>query len=459
MRQLLLLAALLVVTACANVQKDDTANRRAVLPDSATALASNPAFLAQSKPAPAAGFQGRSPSWLATTFMELSFAMESGRPLPLLTRFEGEITIVMSGQVPSSAPKELSHLIGRLRQEAGINIRPAQPGETAAITLNFSPRASLRRVVPTAACFVVPNVTTLAQYQANRGKPLTNWANMSERRKVGIFVPSDASAQEIRDCMHEELAQALGPLNDLYRLSDSVFNDDNFHSVLTPTDMQILRAYYSPSLRSGMTKAQVQAKIGAIMAGISTGNAGGDVSATPPAWKQMIETALSPGRDGARRAAAEQALKMARAQGWQDGRLAFSHFARARLMAGSDRARAVEDYQRAAAIWRHLPGGAIHVAHVDMQLAALALASGQPEQAIAYTNRAQPVILRHQNHALLASTQMIHAQALEAMGRRSEAAALRVDSQRSARYGFGSDAQIRAKTREIAAIGGGWFRG
>lgn len=46
-----------------------------------------------------------------------------------------------------------------------------------------------------------------------------------------MFIPNDTSAQEIRDCLNEELAQALGPLNDLYRLSDSVFNDDNMHTV------------------------------------------------------------------------------------------------------------------------------------------------------------------------------------------------------------------------------------
>ncbi len=47
----------------------------------------------------------------------------------------------------------------------------------------------------------------------------------------------------MRDCLHEELAQALGPLNDLYRLSNSVFNDDNFHSVLTGFDMEMLRLH------------------------------------------------------------------------------------------------------------------------------------------------------------------------------------------------------------------------
>ena len=61
---------------------------------------------------------------------------------------------------------------------------------------------------------------------------------------------------------HEELAQALGPLNDLYRLSDSVFNDDNFQSVLTSFDMDILRMTYSPSLSSGMSREEVAARLG-----------------------------------------------------------------------------------------------------------------------------------------------------------------------------------------------------
>ena len=63
----------------------------------------------------------------------------------------------------------------------------------------------------------------------------------------------------MRDCLHEELAQALGPLNDLYHLPDSVFNDDNIHTVLTGFDMLILRAAYAPELRTGMTREQVEA--------------------------------------------------------------------------------------------------------------------------------------------------------------------------------------------------------
>ena len=57
----------------------------------------------------------------------------------------------------------------------------------------------------------------------------------------------------MRDCLAEEITQALGPANDLYRLPDSIWNDDNFHGMATAFDMLILRALYQPELESGMT--------------------------------------------------------------------------------------------------------------------------------------------------------------------------------------------------------------
>jgi hypothetical protein len=396
---------------------------------------------------------------MAASFMDLSFAMESGRTLDRFSRFEGPVTIALTGAVPPTAQADLDHVIARLRGEAGINVRrSAAPG--ASITVDFTPRATLRRLAPTAACFVVPNVSSLAEYRARRGSSALDWAAVVERQRVAIFAPSDASPQEVRDCLHEELAQALGPLNDLYRLSDSVFNDDNFNSVLTPFDMVILRATYAPELRSGMSRAQVQALIGPIMArvnGAGPGFGGAGPSPTPRAWINAIETAITAGgAQSTRRAAAERALAIAQGQGWQDARLAFSHFALARLYVGSDRDRALAEFAQAAAIYGRQPGGAIHVAHIEMQLAAMAVASGQPERAIALADRALPAIRAAQNQALLATVLLIKAEALDMLGLGAQAQALRVDSSSAARYGFGSAAQVRARQREISALGGQW---
>jgi hypothetical protein len=383
-------------------------------------------------------------SSLTRDFMDLTFGMESGRALDTFSRFEGPVTVAMRGAAPATAAKDLAALIGRLRSEAGIDISPATGDAT--ITVEFATRAELRRLAPTAACFVVPNVGSLAEYRRKRGSDAVDWASVTRRERAAIFIPADTSPQEVRDCLHEELAQALGPLNDLYRLPDSVFNDDNFHSVLTSFDMDILRMTYSPALASGMSREEVAARLGG-SAGAVTGN--------PPDWTRAIETAL--GRNGslsARKAAAEHALAIAQGAGWQDGRAAFSYFAVGRLMAGSEPARALDAFERAAAIYARLPGGELQLAHIDMQLAAMALSGGLPEAAVQLADRAIPVVKRHENAALLATLMLIKAEALDDLGNPGAAAALRLDSAPFARYGFGPDSVVKARMRDIAAVAG-----
>ncbi|WP_128516641.1 DUF2927 domain-containing protein [Tabrizicola thermarum] len=384
----------------------------------------------------------RSGTSLTRDFMDLTFAMESGRGLQTFSRFEGPVTVALAGDVPGSAARDLGLLIGRLRSEAGIDISPASGAAT--ITVEFTSRAELRRMAPMAACFVVPNVGSLAEYRRKRGSDAVDWALVTRRERAAIFIPADTSPQEIRDCLHEELAQALGPLNDLYRLPDSVFNDDNFHSVLTGFDMQILRLTYSPDLRSGMSLEEVAAQLGT--APVAS-------SGTPPDWTRAIETALGrTGSQGSRLAAAERALAIAQRAGWQDNRLAFSHFALGRLTTASDPARAQAAFARARAIYAALPGAELQLAHVDMQLAVMALAAGQPEQAALLADRAIPVVREYDNAALLATLMLVKAEALEALGNPQAAAALRMDSAPYARYGFGSEGMVRSRMRDIAAV-------
>lgn len=403
----------------------------------------------------AAAAPTRSNASIAADFMDLEFRLESGRVLPVFTRFDGPIAVTMRGDVPPTAVADLGRLITRLRAEAGINISPAQ-GADAQIVIEFLPRKKMQALVPTAACFVAPRVTGWSDYRKSRRSDALDWTTLTRREKVAIFVPSDTSPQEVRDCLHEELAQALGPLNDLYRLPDSVFNDDNFHTVLTGFDMLILRLHYSAALQNGMTEAKVAAQMPALLAlwnpqGEFLG--GGADTIGPREWVQSIETALGPKtKDGARIRAAERALAIAYREGWADNRLAFSHFAVARLSLGKDVARAVTSFAEATRIYQSLPDGPVHTAHVDMQMAAFALSSGQPEVTIGLANDAIPVVTRAENAALLATFMLLKAQALDQLGRADEAQAVRLDSLGWARYGYGSDDNVRARMTDIAAL-------
>ncbi len=395
----------------------------------------------------------RSNTEIAADFIDLEFRMESGRALSSLTRFDGPISVALQGDVPSTARTDLSRLIARLRTEAGLDIRASEPDEKASIVINFHPRAEIQRVVPSAACFVVPRAMTLAEYRARRNTSFVDWATLTRRETVAIFVPSDTSPQEVRDCLHEEMAQAMGPLNDLYRLSDSVFNDDNFNTVLTGFDMLVLRVHYSADLANGMTETDVAARLPAVLARL---NPAGEIAGSRPAqigprsWNTAVAQAF--GRGAGRQAGADAMLALARAQGWQDSRLGFAYFATGRVNAASDPQVAISAFSQAAKVYRSLPGAAIHAAHVDTQMAVLALSAGQPEQALQFADRAIPIVRKAENASLLATLMLIQAEALSALGRDDDARAVRLDSQGWARYGFGEETHVRARASEIAAI-------
>ena len=68
------------------------------------------------------------------------------------------------------------------------------------------------------------------------------------------------------------------------------------------------------------------------------------------------------------------------------------------------------------------------------------------------TNRTMPVVAAAENAALMATLMLVKAEALSMKGRSKEAAAVRIDSRGWARYGFGSDAQVKARAAEISAL-------
>ena len=399
---------------------------------------------------------------LAHDFMELSFAMESGRAVPMLTRFEGPVTVALTGHAPPSVGPDLDKLLARLRTEAGIDISRAN-GAGANITVEFLGRAALQAVVPNAACFVVPNVGSWSEFRRSRNARRVDWTSLSSREQVAVFVPNDTSPQEMRDCLHEEIAQALGPLNDLYRLPDSVFNDDNFNTVLTGFDMLMLRLTYAPDLHSGMSSGQVAALLPQILArinpaGQSAGQSAGRMAPgpTPRDWVDTLETALG-GKAGhtQRLQAAQHAVALARTEGWRDSRMAFSLFVLGRLSVSKDGAGAEQAFAEARRLYQAIPGSAVHLAHVDMQLAATALKDGRAEQALALVNESLMPVAGSENAALLATLLMLKSEALAQLNRASEARAVRLDSLGWARYGFGPEAEVRARMSEIASLAPG----
>ncbi|QFU08632.1 hypothetical protein PARPLA_03228 [Rhodobacteraceae bacterium THAF1] len=446
--RILLVPLLLALAACGAA---DPPQARRATPDMIASLPAMKSFGAARVTRPA-----RSNAEIARDFLDLSFMLESGRTLPVLTRFEEPISVRVTGPRPANLDTDLSRLLARIRSEAGITITRVPAEADANITIEIVPRAKLQRTVPEAACFVVPRVTSWDGFLRNRRSGQIDWATLERRERLAIFIPGDVPPQEVRDCLHEELAQSLGPLNDLYRLTDSVFNDDNFHTVLTGFDMLILRATYAPEIRSGMTREQVAAVLPRVLNRLNPRGAGVRAQprgATSRAWIDQIETALGPRtRMPNRRAAARRAVGIAQEAGWRDNRLAFSLFALGRLSLATDADLALGSFLQAAGIYGSDPTTRIHGAHIAMQLAAFALSSGQPGAAISIVDANTDAVIAAENASLLSTLLLVKSEALAQLNRPAEAARLRAEALGWARYGYGDADEVLRRADEISSI-------
>jgi hypothetical protein len=392
---------------------------------------------------------------MAQDFLDLSFQLESGRPLPFMTRFDGPIRIRVAGSPPPTLSGDLDRLITRLRREARLDIARSTAG-SAEIVVEALPTATLKRYAPEAACFVVPNVSGFEDYKRKRRTDEANWALLTERRKASIFLPSDQSPQEIRDCLHEEIAQAIGPLNDLYRLPDSVFNDDNYHTVLTGFDMLMLRTYYAPELSNRMTKSEAAKVVPRILARYN--QRGQQISGRPPAptpraWIDAIEIALGANSfTPLRRSSAQKAVQIAAEAGWSDTRRGLSHDVFGRLSLAQRPDVALTSFLTAHRLYRASPVTDVQTAHVALQLAAATLSAGQSEETLALVTPSIRIAERAENASLLATLLMLKSAALTLQGRDAEAQAARLDSFGWGLYGLGSERAVQARWDEVRAL-------
>lgn len=393
---------------------------------------------------------------IAKEFLELTFQLESGQAIPHFTRFEEPVSIGINPGAARHVIKDLDRLIARLRAEVGLNVHRVS-GNKASIYVEIISKKQLHSVIPTAACFVVPNVTGWAEYKKMRFRKTTDWTRLKKRERLTVFMPSDVSPQDSRDCLHEEIAQAMGPVNDLYRLSDSVYNDDNFNIVLTAYDMLILKVFYAPELKNGMTRSEVAAILPRVLARLNP--IGQAISpekrqVTSKNWIKAIETALGPRtRDATRRSAASRAVALAHEHGYKDHRLGFSYFARAQVSLRHDPGQAAADFARAYNLFKSLFGlSSIHTASAAVQMASLSFSAGKYEAALHFINTSIPAARASQNGSLLFSFLAMKAEIYKVLGRTHEAKMLKREAISWGHYGVASDVEISERLDQIAAL-------
>jgi len=166
---------------------------------------------------------------------------------------------------------------------------------------------------------VVPGDTTFDQFRRAPdrygGKRL---AAATRIEQTSILIPRTAPPYLVRGCLIEEIAQALGPANDLYGLGPSIFNDDAAHVWPTKLDLLMLKVLYQPELHTGMKRSESEVAAWTVLDRVNPQGAGALDIVLPRQhgmsdWREVTQRIFSRRiQNGERQQLAEQALNLAR---------------------------------------------------------------------------------------------------------------------------------------------------
>ena len=308
----------------------------------------------------------------------------------------------------------------------------------------------------TALCFFTPVNLDWEAFKEADAKGLANWSDVEQLEEITIFIPAYAAPHTFRICFVEEIMQALGPGNDLYRLEDSGFNDDEVHKAPTAFDLLMIRTLYDDAMKPGMTRSQAR-----VAAGDAIGRFLANEGVRPFAKRRPISRfdeeyqryhyasdAIEDPED--RKAVIDYALEVARKFGEDDHRL--GEALRSAAYYESDYGELTQAIDLAEAAVEHfertLAPDAARLARMRSDLAYFLILNQDFELAIPLLEASESVLAAHAMDAEYASALRLRALALASVGEPVEARRAARRALAWAAYVFGGDADGLSRWRK-----------
>jgi len=383
---------------------------------------------------------------LAALLATLVFEAEWGGRRAHLVRFEAPVRVALEGPGAQRHAGFLAGYFAYLRRHAGIDIALAPLGRM--LVIGFVPGGDFRALLPGAACTLVPGDRAWADFAADPDR-LGGRALIAARRveAMTIFLPADAAPWRVRACLLEEIAQALGPINDLYGLGASIFNDDFAHLWPTRLDLLMLRVLYASEMRTGLAPTEAEARARAVLDRINpAGRRARDLPrprlADGARWRRLIGQATAHGTaPGRRRALAADALALSEAAAPGSPWHCLSLTLLGRLLTPADPNAALVHLRRAESVCARAHGaGDVRLLRLRLSIAAALLALDRPAEALEAVAGLGPSLAAHGLDAGVAEVYALTGRASLALGRGAEAAAAARRAEAWEAYAFGTSA-------------------
>jgi len=380
---------------------------------------------------------------LAALFARLTFDTEWGGRRARLARYEAPVRVGLEGPGSAAYAGFLARYTAYLRRHAGVRIATGDQGAT--LHIRFVDGARFRRVLPAAACVLVPGDIGWEAYAARPdalgGDALVAMETIAE---TTVFLPQSAPPHAVRTCLLEEIAQALGPINDLYGLGPSIFNDDFAHLWPTRLDLLMLRVLYAPELRSGLSRTEAEAAARAVLGRENpAGRSAPALRVSEPAaaaeWRALQDGIVTrAARPAAQRARAARALALAEAAMPGTPQHCQSLITLGRVLSRAEPEAAIARLDEAAAICRAAHGADdIRLTWARLEAAAAWRALNRPDRVLEATEGLEAPLAGLGQEERLAALYALRAEAYLAENRGAMAAEARRLARGWGAYAFG----------------------
>lgn len=418
MRLAAVLALLVALAGCAPAADPDPPAGEAG-PEAVTAVPSDPPAFPRLGTALPAGHTAYDNQSLARLLVVLAHETEWGAPRPHLVRYEAPVSVALEGPGAESYTAFLDRFLQTVRDEAGVRIARGAP---ANLLVRFVDGGRFASALRSAACVTAQGDASWESFAADpTGRGARALAEARAIERMTVFIPDTAPPHLVRNCLLEEIPQALGLLNDLYGLGTSSFNDDGAHLWPTKLDYLMLRVLYAPEMATGLGRHATAARARTVLDRV---NPEGIAAAPLPRlnrrslgdWPELIGAVFSRGRSEAElRELAEKALAVVRAYAPGSAQHCHTLVTAGRVLSRREPERALALFDRAGEICQAAHGASdIRQARIALERSCALARLGRAGEAAALAEATWPVLAAHGQDERLAALYTIQADALAA---------------------------------------------
>ncbi|MCL1089200.1 DUF2927 domain-containing protein [Shewanella profunda] len=207
----------------------------------------------------------QSPDYISQAFSHIALNNEYDTNKHSVRKWHIPIRVFIEHQVADSAlhtqlvQMHLSHLT----EITGHDIRLVDSLEQANLHLVFTRQSlwtsEVVRLMGQSAAQNIHGSVCMAKFALN---------SLQQIERAWVVIPVDQAKMhgKLVACVVEEITQVLGLPNDSEKVFPSIFNDKTPQDLLTGLDFILLKLLYSPSIRAGMTAAEVKQPLQILLA-------------------------------------------------------------------------------------------------------------------------------------------------------------------------------------------------